>query len=114
AIFFYNHQSRPAHSPCLPPFFRRTVVFAIMNIRICSIICGVLIHGITSRLPAAGNSAPAASNVPGAQYPRVDADLRVTFRIKAPSAQKVEVKPGGDGLGKSPFPMTKSDDGTWE
>src|SRR6267143_3780941 len=63
---------------------------------------------------AANEAVPAASNVPGAQYPRVHPDLRVTFRIKAPNAQKLEVKPGGDGLGKSPFAMTKSDDGTWE
>src|SRR2546423_10042534 len=77
-----------------------------------SAIAALLIF-ITPAL-AADDSVPAASNVPGAQYPRIDPDLRVTFRIKAPNAQKVEVKPGGDGLGKTSFPMSKSDDGTWE
>ena len=38
--------------------------------------------------PAEG--APAPSNIRGAQYPRIHPDLRVTFRIKAPDAQKVE------------------------
>ncbi len=85
-----------------------------MNIRIYSIICGFLIIGITNFALAADESVPAASNVPGAQYPRVHPDLRVTFRIKAPNAQKVEVKPGGDGLGKTAFAMIKSEDGNWE
>ena len=29
---------------------------------------------------------PASSNVRGAEYPRIHADLRVTFRLEAPSA----------------------------
>ncbi len=58
---------------------------------------------------------PATSNVRGAEYPRIHPDLRVTFQIKAPSAQKVEVMPGGgaNGLGKGPFEMQRSPDGTW-
>ena len=61
------------------------------------------------------DSHPAASNVRGAEYPRVHADLRVTFRIKAPDARKVQLQPGGDdnGLGKGPIDMTRADDGTW-
>ena len=37
--------------------------------------------------PAAG--IPAPTNIRGAQFPRIHDDLRVTFRIKAPDAQKV-------------------------
>ena len=59
------------------------------------------------------DSKPASSNVPGAQYPRIHADLRVTFRVNAPAAQKVQVKPGGDGLGKSPYDMVRDDKGVW-
>ena len=33
---------------------------------------------------------PASTNIRGAEYPRILDDLRVTFRIKAPDAQKVE------------------------
>src|SRR4051812_50174728 len=38
--------------------------------------------------PAEGT--PASTNIRGAEYPRILDDLRVTFRIKAPDAQKVE------------------------
>ena len=34
---------------------------------------------------------PATSNVMGAEYPRVHADLSVKFRVKAPDAKKVHV-----------------------
>jgi enterochelin esterase-like enzyme len=33
---------------------------------------------------------PAPSNIAGKEYPRIHSDLRVTFRIKAPDAKKVE------------------------
>ena len=33
---------------------------------------------------------PAPTNIRGAEYPRIHPDLRVTFRIKAPDAQKVD------------------------
>jgi enterochelin esterase family protein len=61
------------------------------------------------------DSRPATSNVRGAEYPRVHADLRVTFRIKAPDARTVQLQPGGDdnGLGKGPIDMTRAGDGTW-
>jgi enterochelin esterase-like enzyme len=61
----------------------------------------------------ADDSKPAASNVPGAQYPRIHQDLRITFRVTAPAAQKVQVKPGGDGLGKGPYDMVRDDQGVW-
>jgi enterochelin esterase family protein len=50
---------------------------------------------------------PASSNVRGAEYPRILPDLRVTFRVKAPDAKKVEFD-----LGKR-YPAEKSDDGYW-
>src|SRR5712671_5718110 len=70
---------------------------------------------ITAAALAADDSVPATSNVPGAQYPRVYPDLRVSFRLRAPNAQKVQVQPGGgdNGLGQGPFDMTKGDDGVW-
>ena len=37
---------------------------------------------------------PATTNVPNAQYPRIGADSRIEFRIKAPQAQKVQVQVG--------------------
>ena len=40
---------------------------------------------------AADDGKPAATNTGNAQYPRVHADGRVTFRLKAPDAKKVQV-----------------------
>jgi enterochelin esterase family protein len=58
---------------------------------------------------------PAVSNVRGARYPQVDGERRVTFQVKAPTAQTMELMPGGgkNGLGKGPFAMTRSADGVW-
>ena len=39
-------------------------------------------------------AAPATSNVRGAEYPAVNPDRSVTFQVKAPTAQKVQVQPG--------------------
>ena len=63
----------------------------------------------------ADDSQPASTNVRGAAYPRVHPDRGVTFRFKAPNAQKVQLQPGGDdnGLGKGPLDMTREADGTW-
>ena len=40
--------------------------------------------------PRPAEGTPASTNIRGAEYPRIHDDLRVTFRIKAPDAQKVE------------------------
>src|ERR1051326_2124670 len=61
----------------------------------------------------AGDSIPAVSNVRGAPYPRIAPDLRVTFRLKAPDARKVQFHPAGDGLGKADLDMVKGGDGFW-
>jgi enterochelin esterase-like enzyme len=63
----------------------------------------------------ADDARPAPSNVPRAEYPRVHPDGRVTFRLKAPDARKVQAQPGGadNGLGKGPFDMERGADGIW-
>ncbi len=53
--------------------------------------------------------------------PEVHPDGRVTFRLKAPLAQKVQIEPingqpqnnGYNGLGKAPYEMTKDEEGFW-
>jgi enterochelin esterase-like enzyme len=50
---------------------------------------------------------PSSLNIPGAPYPCVHPDRRVTFRVAAPEAQKVQVRLGG------PHDMTKGPDGLW-
>ena len=63
----------------------------------------------------ADDSKPATSNVPRAEYPRIHPDRRVTFRLRAPDVKGVKVQPGGadNGLGKGPYEMGRSDEGTW-
>ena len=64
--------------------------------------------------PLRSDSAPAVPahaspyNFPGVQYPRVEADSRVTFRFNAPGAQKVQVS-----IANVPFDMVKGDGGAW-
>ena len=54
-----------------------------------------------------GKSVPPTTNVTGAEYPRIQPDLSVDFKVKAPDAQKVQID-----LGKK-YDMVKSDDGFW-
>lgn len=59
---------------------------------------------------------PSPYNVSGAQYPRIEADSRVTFRFTAPDAKKVQVAlvtSGSNSLNPLPYDMTKGEDGVW-
>jgi enterochelin esterase-like enzyme len=53
---------------------------------------------------------PSIWNIPAAQYPCVYPDLRATFRVWAPNAQKVQVRVGGS---QGAFDMVKGADGAW-
>ena len=55
----------------------------------------------------ASDCKPSALNIPGAPYPCVHPDRRVTFRVAAPEAQKVQVRLGGA------HDMTRGGDGLW-
>jgi enterochelin esterase family protein len=82
---------------------------------LCSTAAAAALLALVPQAPAAqspDDSSPAASNIPGAESPRIHRDGRVTFTLSAPQANSVTVA-GGDGLGKGPFPMTKGPDGTW-
>jgi enterochelin esterase family protein len=50
---------------------------------------------------------PAASNQPGKQYPQVNSERRIRFRIVAPDAKSVKVPEWGG------VPLTKGEDGAW-
>lgn len=54
------------------------------------------------------DSKPATSNVMGSQYPRVHADLRASFKLQAPDAQKVQLNVGG-----AKYDMKKGEDSNW-
>jgi len=61
--------------------------------------------GVRAQPPA--DCTPNSLNIPGAPYPCIQPDNRVTFRVAAPDAQKVRVRVG------SGFDMTKGPDGLW-
>jgi enterochelin esterase-like enzyme len=54
-----------------------------------------------------GKSVSATTNVAGAEYPKVQSDLSILFRINAPDVKKVQID-----LGKL-YDMTKDDQGVW-
>src|SRR5215472_8415936 len=84
------------------------------NVMKRALLFSLLICGFASAQPR-DDSQPATSNVRGASYPRVHPDLRVTFRLKAADAKKVQLQPGGadNGLGKGPYDLQRGDDGVW-
>src|SRR5690349_11224384 len=65
------------------------------------------------------SSFPAPSNVRGAAYPRIHSDLRVTFRVEAPTATTLALQPGVQpdgavgGLGAGPYDMQRDEAGVW-
>jgi enterochelin esterase-like enzyme len=68
------------------------------------LLCG---HG-AAQLTAVG---PASTNIPGAEFPRVNADRSVTFKVKAGSAHSVQLLME---LGQSTYEMSRDSSGMWE
>ena len=56
---------------------------------------------------------PATTNVIAAQYPCIHPDRRVTLRIKAPDAERVQALIGGGGAQTPMMDMVKQADGYW-
>jgi enterochelin esterase-like enzyme len=80
------------------------LLIVILVSRICLAQTGQPI--ISSK--TAGTVHPSPNNLYGAQYPRIEADSRVTFHFNAPDAQKVQVS-----IVNVPHDMVKGDDGVW-
>lgn len=72
----------------------------------CSLALVVIGAGGALAQPPA-DCQPSSLNIPGAPYPCVYPDQRVTFRVSAPEAQKVRIR-----LGQG-FDMAKGADGLW-
>jgi len=66
--------------------------------------------GVTNPAPVNNvkiDATPSPTNVPGVEYPQIDSQSRVHFRVEAPDAQKVQV----DLL--KVYEMVKGEDGVW-
>ena len=59
-------------------------------------------------IPFTFEAHPSPYNLSGAQYPRIEADSRVTFRFNAPNAKKVQVS-----IYNVPYEMVKDTSGMW-
>jgi enterochelin esterase-like enzyme len=55
----------------------------------------------------ADDSKPSSLNIPGQRYPQVDSQLRATFQLRAPDAQKVRLHLDKD------YDLVKGDNGVW-
>jgi enterochelin esterase-like enzyme len=71
------------------------------------LLCLFLAQLDSTQVPAPADGIPAPTNVLSAEYPRIHDDLRVTFRIKAAEAQKVEFQLGNR------IAAQKGKDGFW-
>src|SRR6059058_6210133 len=58
-----------------------------------------------------GESSAAPTNIPGAEFPRLQSDLSAIFRVQAETARKVQLLME---LGQSTYDMAKGADGFWE
>jgi enterochelin esterase-like enzyme len=95
---------------------------ALSSILVGALIAPVVIARERAVSTAAAVQTPAgrgAAPAPVVTSPEVRPDRRVTFRILAPEAQKVELRSPGDipgigGRGVAPPPLTKNPDGVWE
>lgn len=66
------------------------------------------VPSISAQTTTSPEGTPASTNVPMAQFPRVDSQSRASFRIHAPEARDVQV----DICGRK-YPMTRDDNGNW-
>jgi len=73
---------------------------------VATFFAAVSVCSSASGQPAA-DCTPNALNIPGAPYPCISPDRRVTFRVTAPDAQKVRVRIGPG------YDMSKGPDGLW-
>ena len=79
---------------------KKTILLAVFA-------CVCVYASTSAREQPPADCTPSTLNIPGAPYPCVYPDSRVTFRVVAPEAQKVRVR-----LGQG-FDMTKAPDGMW-
>jgi len=78
-------------------------------LRLTTIVLSVVVSA-TAFGQGADGSNPAVSNLMNAQYPRVYPDGRVTFRLVAPNATKVQL---AGAVTAAPADMSRGADGAW-
>jgi enterochelin esterase-like enzyme len=87
---------------------KRILLPVLLTVLSLSEICFAQTGQVLINSNLAGTVHPNPYNLYGAQFPRIEADGRVTFQFKAPDAKKVQV-----AIANVAFDMTKSEDGIW-
>lgn len=73
----------------------------------------VVLLACSACVPGVDDGIPASTNVRGSDYPRIHADSRVSFQLKAPGASSVKLETLSDALGKGPIDFRRSETGVW-
>lgn len=87
---------------------KRMLLPVLLTVLSLSEICFAQTGQVLVNSNLAGTVHPNPYNLYGAQFPRIEADGRVTFHFNAPDAKKVQV-----AIVNVPFDMTKGEDGIW-
>ncbi len=86
---------------------KKLLISVVLLVMTVSITC-MAQSGQASNVINADTAHVSPYNLSGAQFPRIEADSRVTFRFVAPDAQKVQV-----AINNVPYDMVKGSDGVW-
>ena len=87
---------------------KKGLFFILLIITSIAGICLIQSCKDSGKSDGAFEAHPSPYNLYGAQYPRIEADSRVTFRFNAPDAKKVQVS-----IVNVPFDMAKDTGGVW-
>ena len=87
---------------------KRILLPVLLTVLSLSEICFAQTGQVLINSNVVGTVHPNPYNLYGAQFPRIEADGRVTFHFNAPDAKKVQV-----AIANVAFDMTKDENGTW-
>ena len=87
---------------------RKTLLSVLLTVMSVSGVCLAQSGQASNNFNVVDSVRPSPYNLYGNQFPRIEADRRVTFKIYAPNAQKVQVS-----IVNVPFDMTKEENGVW-
>jgi enterochelin esterase family protein len=87
---------------------KKTLLFILLTVVLKSITCLAQTGQVSVSSKLAGTVHPSPNNMYGTQYPRIEADSKVSFRFNAPDAKKVQVS-----IANVAYDMVKGDDGAW-
>jgi enterochelin esterase-like enzyme len=87
---------------------KKTFFLILLAVISVSQFCLAQTGQVTVSSKLAGKQHPSPNNMYGAEFPRIEANNSVTFKFKAPDAQKVQV-----AIANVAFDMVKDADGVW-